>query len=246
MGTSFCRSRHSKRSTDYDSGRINSGRVSRDGLSIYWGQGYNQEYKTTLNTDVDITQKLDILTKGLSVSVKASYDNMFRLNKYRTGGKSNRKLLTTNHLWMTLPNRRPTRIMIKPLSMCRTEVSLHSIIPKITAGTATGISKAESIMTVHSTRTIKSPHCFFYNQSRNYYPKKSDGTDATYQYMPRGYVGFVGRATYGYKSKYLIDVNAGYNGSENFAPGKNRYGLFPVRFRRLDHVGRGIYEKTIF
>ena len=60
--------------------------VSRDGLSIYWGQGYNQEYKTTLNTDVDITQKLDILTKGLSVSVKASYDNMFRLNKYRTGG----------------------------------------------------------------------------------------------------------------------------------------------------------------
>ena len=26
MGTSFCRSRHSKRSTDYDSGRINSSR----------------------------------------------------------------------------------------------------------------------------------------------------------------------------------------------------------------------------
>ena len=36
--------------------------VSRDGLSIYWGQGYNQEYKTTLNTDVDITQKLDIIS----------------------------------------------------------------------------------------------------------------------------------------------------------------------------------------
>ena len=27
--------------------------------------------------------------------------------------------------------------------------------------------------------------------------------------------------------KYLVDVSAGYNGSENFAPGKTRYGFFP-------------------
>ena len=37
----------------------------------------------------------------------------------------------------------------------------------------------------------------------------------------------MGRATYGYDDKYLVDVSAGYNGSENFAPGKTRYGLFP-------------------
>ena len=60
--------------------------LNRDGLVLYWGLGYNQEYRTTLNTDVDITQKLDVLTKGLSVSVKASYDNLFRLTKYRSGG----------------------------------------------------------------------------------------------------------------------------------------------------------------
>ena len=39
-------------------------------------------------------------------------------------------------------------------------------------------------------------------------------------------LGIVGRVTYGYRDKYLAEVNAGYNGSENFAPG-NRFGFFP-------------------
>jgi TonB-linked SusC/RagA family outer membrane protein len=37
----------------------------------------------------------------------------------------------------------------------------------------------------------------------------------------------VGRVTYDYKTTYLFDINAGYNGSENFAPGR-RYGFFPA------------------
>ena len=37
----------------------------------------------------------------------------------------------------------------------------------------------------------------------------------------------VGRVTYDYDNKYLIEGNVGYNGSENFAPG-NRYGFFPA------------------
>jgi TonB-linked SusC/RagA family outer membrane protein len=36
----------------------------------------------------------------------------------------------------------------------------------------------------------------------------------------------VGRVTYDYDTRYMIDFNIGYNGSENFAEGK-RYGLFP-------------------
>jgi hypothetical protein len=37
---------------------------------------------------------------------------------------------------------------------------------------------------------------------------------------------WVGRITYNFSSKYLLEVNAGYNGSEKFAPGK-RFGFFP-------------------
>ena len=41
------------------------------------------------------------------------------------------------------------------------------------------------------------------------------------------YQGISGRITYGYENKYLAEFNIGYNGSENFAPGK-RYGTFPA------------------
>ena len=44
--------------------------------------------------------------------------------------------------------------------------------------------------------------------------------------MPYNYLGLVGRLTYSYKYRYLFDVNAGYNGSEQFAP-NNRFGFFP-------------------
>ena len=45
--------------------------------------------------------------------------------------------------------------------------------------------------------------------------------------VPTGYLGWVGRGTYAYKSRYLFEVNAGYNGSMQFAEG-HRYGFFPA------------------
>jgi TonB-linked SusC/RagA family outer membrane protein len=44
--------------------------------------------------------------------------------------------------------------------------------------------------------------------------------------LPYNYIGFVGRATYGYANKYLSEINFGYNGSEQFAPG-HKMGFFP-------------------
>jgi len=37
---------------------------------------------------------------------------------------------------------------------------------------------------------------------------------------------YVGRVTYDYSNKYLLEINMGYTGSEQFAPG-NRFGFFP-------------------
>ena len=45
--------------------------------------------------------------------------------------------------------------------------------------------------------------------------------------VPRGHQGIVGRVTYSYKNRYLTEFNLGYNGTENFAPGK-RFGFFPA------------------
>lgn len=44
--------------------------------------------------------------------------------------------------------------------------------------------------------------------------------------FPYRNMGLAGRATYAFRDKYFAEVNFGYNGSENFAPGK-RFGFFP-------------------
>lgn len=41
------------------------------------------------------------------------------------------------------------------------------------------------------------------------------------------YQGVTSRIAYDYNTRYLLEINTGYNGSENFAPGK-RYGFFPA------------------
>lgn len=59
-----------------------------------------------------------------------------------------------------------------------------------------------------------------YNQQKTFDP-------ALAFLISKGYQSFVGRATYDYNGRYLAEVNVGYNGTENFAPGK-RFGLFPA------------------
>ncbi len=51
--------------------------------------------------------------------------------------------------------------------------------------------------------------------------QKNKGTDFPYYNE-----GLVGRVTYDYSRKYLVELNVGYTGSERFAP-ENRFGIFP-------------------
>lgn len=44
--------------------------------------------------------------------------------------------------------------------------------------------------------------------------------------FPKKNIGWAGRATYSYDSRYFFEFNFGYNGSENFSP-KKRFGFFP-------------------
>ncbi len=44
--------------------------------------------------------------------------------------------------------------------------------------------------------------------------------------LPYRYRGFAGRATYDFANRYLLELNFGFNGSENFLPAR-RYGFFP-------------------
>ncbi len=61
-----------------------------------------------------------------------------------------------------------------------------------------------------------------------YMSDAKDTQDATsnLEAIPLRYQGVSSRLTYGFRDTYLLDVNFGYTGSENFQPGK-QYGFFP-------------------
>ena len=56
--------------------------------------------------------------------------------------------------------------------------------------------------------------------------KDTDDATSNLSAIPLRYQGVSSRFTYGYKDTYLLDVNFGYTGSENFQPGR-QYGFFP-------------------
>ena len=197
-----------------------------NGWEYYYWSGYQNKFKTTLNMDLTITQRLDFLTQGLSVSVKGSFDTSMALTKKRTGSGGYHQTIEYQS-WAD-----NSGLDMSDPAFDRTYLPVIS-------GSEPTLSYSESTeddknwyleASINYKRKFDGKHSvsglLLYNQSRDYYPKKDDEPMA-YQWLPRGYVGWVARATYAYADKYLVDVSAGYNGSENFAPGKTRYGLFP-------------------
>ena len=191
-----------------------------NGWEYYYYSGYFNKYKTTLGMDMTITQKLDFITQGLSASVKGSYDTSMAITKKRTGSGGYHQTIT----YASWAN--DSGLAMSDPAFDRTYVPVISgSEPTMSYSESTSDDKSWYLEgRVDYSRKFDGKHAvsglLLYNQTRDYYP-------TYYSWLPRGYVGFVGRATYGYRDKYLLDVSAGYNGSENFAPGKTRYGFFP-------------------
>ena len=188
-----------------------------DGLGNIYGRGYGSKTTNVVNLDLALTQKLDFVTKGLQFKIKVAYNSGYDHTKERaTSIESYQPWYRKDVTWMEHPaGSDPNEVVY------------------IQDGEAGLISYAESFVKSRDwyaeasfdwKRDFDLHHLSalaLYNQSKTYYP------DSDYPGIPRGYVGLVGRVTYDYDNKYLIEGNVGYNGSENFAPG-NRYGFFPA------------------
>ena len=180
----------------------------RDGLYPYYGKGYNTSAGNILNFDFMLEQKLNFITKGLKAHVKASYNSGVTLKKLRK---------TSYPHYETIVNEDGT-------------VNLRKV------GDQTNLQYSESTsrsrdwymeVAMNYKRDFGDHHdsaLAMYNQTMKYYP---DSNPDEFKSIPRSYIGLVGRATYDWKTRYMVEMNVGYNGSENFAPGK-RFGLFPA------------------
>lgn len=206
--------------TQVSENAVPDGLTRWNGYEYYYGLGYQQKHKTTLDVDLSVTQRLDFLTEGLSIGVRGSYDTSMSIYKIHKGSGAIKQTIEyaswkdDSGLEATDPDFDRTHLLI--MSGSDYPLSYEE---------ETGVNRSWYLEgRVDYSRKFNGKHAvsalLLYNQSRNYYPSQ-------YAWLPRGYVGWVARATYGYADKYLVDISAGYNGSENFAPGKTRYGLFP-------------------
>ena len=184
-----------------------------DGLGgINWGSGYTTEISNPMSIDLGLNQKLDFVTKGLAWRVKLASNNVITHEKSRT----------TSHE------------VYSAYFLCDVDpaaVGDSTIVTRVNGSRGLlGFSEESSksrnwyLETALTYDRTFGDHQFtgllLYNESKKFYP-------SAYSDIPTGYVGLAGRGTYSYKSKYLLDLNLGYNGSENFAPG-NRFGFFPA------------------
>ena len=186
------------------------GPFDRDALSNYYNLGYENQSTNALNFDIQYKLDMGFLTKGLDFKVKAAYNSEYTAQKYRQNGYGTgvHYVATIVHGHEALRKENVTW----PIPYSEGKWGSRNWYAEASFNYARRFGK-------HNVGAL-----LLYNQSKTYYPWDSD--DSLYQSIPKGYVGLVGRVTYDYDTKYLLDFNIGYNGSENFAPGK-RYGTFP-------------------
>lgn len=177
-----------------------------DGLESYYGKGFRDQTTNVLNLDLVLDQKLDFITKGLSIKLKGSYNSSYSTTKIASSSVATYTPVVDDKGAITYKK-----------SGSDSQTSYRE--GDYGKGRDWYMELALNYNRKFGNHSVTG--LFLYNQSKRYYP------GGTYDYIPTGYVGLVGRVTYDWKTRYLAEFNVGYNGSENFNP-ENRYGFFPA------------------
>lgn len=184
-----------------------------------WGQAgptstggafVTEDYSSTLNTNLVINYDLGRFVKGLSVRATGAYDSYYMKSARRT------KLFPAYTI-MKDPNDPSKYIMYQSSDTGPFQ------------GLSEGVSDNNKWRKMYTEAAIDYKRTFgkhtvtglaLGNFEYGYYPNMAFK-------LPTGYLGVVGRVTYDYANRYMAEINAGYNGSENFMEGK-RFGFFPA------------------
>ena len=202
--------------TDYTDG-LNLPFLGGSGMA-YYGNGFMQTNVNKIQMDLVLDQKLDFITKGLTFKVKGSYNSAYTINKQGNCGVATfNPLVQYDEDGKIIYNADGTPYILYRQNGNDTDPSYKNSQGKARDWYLEGSFTYSRTFGKHTVNALA-----LYNQSKQYY---YSGT--SYPDVPRSYVGLVGRVTYDYANKYLAEFNMGYNGSENFAPGR-RFGTFPA------------------
>jgi len=177
-----------------------------------WGlatrSGYSRHDQNSLQGTFSAKWDLsELVTKGLSLKGTFSYDHYAYLSNYRYKEFETKKYLGKND---DGEDEYTVYREGKPMSYSVGQGIQRSVYTEL----ATNYNRS---FNEHSVSGL-----FLFNR-REYV---NLGTTEARLNLPYRRQGLAGRFTYGFDNRYLLELNFGYNGSENFPKGK-RYGFFP-------------------
>ena len=178
-------------------------------------RGYGDRHYSYFTETFNIDQDLNFITPGLSIKGQASFYNYVYAATYKTVVPHYYKLLD---YWQNPDG----SYNYDTTAIGATPVDYYSI------STGKDGYRENSLQgSIEYTRMFGGAHdvnaLLVYHQKEKVYNTPSATENEVLPYREQG---LAGRVTYSYKSKYLMEANFGYNGSENFAKGK-RFGFFP-------------------
>lgn len=186
---------------------LNGGQMSPWMASTH--SGYSMNTENQIESTIALEQKLDFITKGLSAK------GLFSFDAYNNQVTVLRKNPTT---YYATGRDADGELILKP-EEGTDYVSLASETNTSSRGTyiEAQVNYQKTIANLHNISAL-----LLYNQSGSKYtPAYSEVGSLPYRTN-----GLAGRLTYSFADRYFAEGNFGYNGSENFAPGK-KYGFFP-------------------
>lgn len=183
------------------------GYADRSPIMVMNWYGYELETRSNLNSSFGLDFDLSSITKGLALKGMISYDAY---------GNS----LTRGNMWQT-----DYQAFINPntdeLTFSVRELRQDNFNLTYSEGSRYNINAQGQLL--YNRTFNKHTVGGMLRVERDYWDSGS-GLDL---HIPFNVLSFAGRATYDYATRYFVEANFGYNGSEQFAPG-NRFGFFPA------------------
>lgn len=179
--------------------------------------GYSRTFENNMNLVGTFNQKLDFVTKGLSVKGTVSYASSY-------GDPGN----ATNTVSMSggdFPS-----FIYDPVAGTYTPRNTGIYrVRRLIRGSGNGATYRYVIAQgfINYDRTFNARHHVYglgliMQNSLNRFSGSS-----TYNFIPNNLRSYVSRIGYDYRQKYLVEFNAGYNGSDRFSK-EHRFGFFPA------------------
>ena len=192
----------------------NQGHSIQNPYSFFMNAAYIRNEENRLNTDLILKQDLDFVTKGLSAQFKVGISSMYDVIKERAYLSNPKWNINWNGVDVGLDNpwiRSTSSEYVWNLKPYSVGVNNTAKDNKTIFYLEGSVNYARKFAKAHNVTGL-----LLYSQRQ--YNKGKD--------FPKRNQSLVGRVTYDYKGRYLIEVNASITGSEQFSP-SNRYGFFP-------------------